>query len=63
MTSPAQRGWRGLRSKPRFFEPEELLPDVTARIGKPVRFTSAADRHAYEKLWARLAWEAQRRAA
>ena len=50
------------RSKPRM-EREPTLPDVTRRIGKPIRYSSAADRAAMEKLRALLRWPDERKAA
>lgn len=41
----------------------ELLPDVTRKCGKPVRYISAADKRAMEKLIASLPRPAERLAA
>jgi hypothetical protein len=52
-----------MRLRPRTFQPEELLPNVTKRVGKPLRFISQADRAAMEKLIASLKREPVRLAA
>lgn len=45
-----------MRSRVRIpFETELLLPDVTRRLGKPLRFSSDADRLSMERLRQRLA--------
>jgi hypothetical protein len=43
-----------VRSSPVHIHPEELLPDVTRRVGAPIRFSSTQERLAFEARWQRL---------
>ena len=55
-----KRRWR---SSPVRIHPEELLPDVTRRLGQPIRYYSEADRRKMAKLARLLAGQVERRAA
>jgi hypothetical protein len=46
---------RRFRSSPIRVQREELLPDVTRRLGRPIKYSSGADRAAMERLFAKLA--------